>query len=475
MPKTKTWQDNQPDNDNPEIWRNRIIRYADARVDELLANPFNLRIHGQAQQAYMLGVLKSVGIVDTICINETTGHLVDGHLRMVLADRHGIESLPARWIQVSEAEEAEILLTFDWITTLATYDRDNTDALLRMVQTSEPDVQTMLAGMAEAQGLYFGDDSSEEPVGDAEAQLNRAHELVDKFQVERGQVWIIDRHRLMCGDAYSEENRTLLLDGAIPDLLNTDPPYGISIVKPTGNGSTADSGGAKAFGSTGDNERKGKSAIAERNRGNGAERGHVQHGKPSKNQWSKSHPEWLVMEGDNVGRGNPANIVQSNIYPVIEGDDTPFEPAFLLDLAPIIVLWGANYYADKLPTSSGWIVWDKRENITRNNFADCELAWTNQGKPARIFYHLWNGLHKGSQHGERRVHPTEKPVALFREIGELLAPRGLWLDLFAGSGAQLVAAHESGATCYALEYEPLYVATILQRMTDLGYTPVKAE
>jgi DNA modification methylase len=377
-------------------------------------------------------------------------------------------------VDLSEDEERLFLASFDWITSLATYDRDVLDSLLQEVQTDDNRLQAMLAEMASSHGLYFGDDDDTPQTGDSEAQLNRAHQLKDKYGVERGQVWAVGRHRIMCGDAYSEHDRNLLLDGANPDLLNTDPPYGISIVKPIGNGTAADSGGSKPFGSTADTDRKGKAAIAERNRGNGdAERGHVQHGKPSKNQWAKNHPEWLTIKGDDVGRSNPANVVQSNVYPVIEGDDTPFEPEFLLDLAPILVLWGANYYADKLPTSSGWIVWDKRENITRNNFADCEMAWTNQNKPSRIFYHLWNGLHKGSQHGERRIHPTEKPVALFREIGELLAPKGLWLDLFAGSGAQIVAAEQSGAICYAMEYELLYVASILERLSAMGLTPHK--
>lgn len=310
--------------------------------------------------------------------------------------------------------------------------------------------------------LSFLDKGKETPPGDSEAQLNRAHEWREKWNVEKGQLWQIGRHRLICGDSYDEDTRNRLLNGVIPDMLHTDAPYGISIVKPERGGSAADSGGSKPY------------------------------GKPSKNQWAKNRPEYLTMKGDDVqkgkvggGRGDlirlhaqqtgrvaPANIVQSNVYPVIEGDDKPFDPAFLLDMSPIIVLWGANYFADKLPISSGWITWDKREGITRNNFADCELAWTNQDKPARIFYHLWNGLHKGSQHGERRVHPTEKPVALFAEIGKLLAPDGIWLDLFAGSGAQIVAAEQTGATCYAVEYEVLYVATILERLSQMGLEPV---
>jgi site-specific DNA-methyltransferase (adenine-specific) len=168
-------------------------------------------------------------------------------------------------------------------------------------------------------------------------------------------------------------------------------------------------------------------------------------------------------------------IIQSTIYPVIHGDEKDFEPAGFLGLAKITILWGANYFAQKLPHSACWICWDKRENLTRNTFADCELAWCSEDSCARVFYHLWSGLYKGSQYGERRTHPTEKPVALFAEIGKMYAPESLWLDLFAGSGAQLVAAEQTGATCYACEWEPQYVAVALERMADMGLKPKLAK
>lgn len=280
-----------------------------------------------------------------------------------------------------------------------------------------------------------------EPPGDPEAALKRAQEWRDEWQVERGQLWQIGRHRVLCGDSYSQADIDRLLDGASPDMLHTDPPYGINAVSKKNSpaavkGKSAHISGVSAFGSTSGTERKSGVAFGLA-------------GIPSKNK-----------------------IIQSNLYPVIEGDDHPFDPTPLLGLAPIVILWGANYYADKLPISSGWVVWDKREDITRNSFADCELAWSNQSKPARLFHHLWNGLHKGSQHGERRYHPTEKPTQLFYSVGEMFCPEGLWLDLFAGAGGQVVAAQRLGtATCYALEYEPLYVATILHRLSELGLEP----
>lgn len=320
--------------------------------------------------------------------------------------------------------------------------------------------------------------NGDEPLGDPGAAIDRAEALREKYSVEKGQLWQIGRHRLLCGDAYSSEDVARLLDGANPDMLHIDPPYGIGIVKPSNGSSAADSGGAKPFGSTGETQRKGKNAVAFRNSVGSANTPHA--------KGALSHANlYPVMKGDSGAVGlSSANraqmmagakvrneIIQSNLYPVIQGDDRPFDPALFIGFAPVVVMWGANYYANLLPISSCWICWDKREGITRNNFADGELAWTNQNKPMRIFHHLWNGLHKGSQHGERRLHPTEKPVALFEEIGKMYADGGLWVDLFAGSGAQMVAAERTGATCYAMECEVLYVATIIERLAGMGLTP----
>ena len=443
-------------------WQDRVISFGRKPAHQFLAHEDNARRHPGIQREALRGSLETIGNIGVIIENITTGKVIDGHARIEEALTRN-EDMELAYIQVElePHEEAQALASYDFISSLAEYDKDSLATLFEQVATDDARVQATMSKLAEDHDMYFGDDN-DELGGNPEAQLNRAEEWQEKYQVERGQVWQIGRHRLMCGDSYNETHLELLLDGKTPDLLQTDPPYGINIVKPVSGKSTASDGGSKPFGSSSDSQRKGKTAIAFRNRGKvGGGVGALIH------QHQRQTGRHIAVNGD--------AIVQANVYPVIEGDDKPFEPEFLLDLAPILVLWGANYYADKLPNSSGWIVWDKRENITRNNFADCEMAWTNQKKPSRIFYHLWNGLHKGSQHGQRRLHPTEKPVDLFKEIGNLYAPQGLWLDLFAGAGGQIVAAEQTGATCYALEYEPLYVATILERMSAMGCDPYKIE
>lgn len=94
----------------------------------------------------------------------------------------------------------------------------------------------------------------------------------------------------------------------------------------------------------------------------------------------------------------------------VRGDGEPFDPAFLLRF-PTMVLWGANWYASKVPDSGGWLVWDKRCDWENKGFtaSDAELAWTNRGGMVRTFRMQWGGPVRG---GEGVFHPTQKPVAL---------------------------------------------------------------
>jgi len=78
------------------------------------------------------------------------------------------------------------------------------------------------------------------------------------------------------------------------------------------------------------------------------------------------------------------------------------------------IIWGANHFLDNIPfniSSPCWLVWDKK---TAGDFADCELAWTSFSTSVRIFEWLWSGFRK--QKPEDRIHPTQKPIALYKWI-----------------------------------------------------------
>jgi hypothetical protein len=131
--------------------------------------------------------------------------------------------------------------------------------------------------------------------------------------------------------------------------------------------------------------------------------------------------------------------------------------------------WGANHYGTAITDSSCWVVWDKQDGKSVT-FADCELAWTNVKQPARIFKHIWDGFRRDSERGEMRVHPTQKPVALFEWFFDKYGdPSDVILDPFLGSGGSIIAAQqmEGSRTVLGFELSESYCEVILQRFTSL--------
>lgn len=118
-------------------------------------------------------------------------------------------------------------------------------------------------------------------------------------------------------------------------------------------------------------------------------------------------------------------VAYGNDGVTIIGDDEPFDPSHLLDLAPQTLLWGANHYADRLPASRGWLVWDKRDGDAPTDQSDCELAWTDFLTTARLFSARWRGaMREGREQREGRFHINQKPVALMTWCLTLADPVG---------------------------------------------------
>jgi hypothetical protein len=144
-------------------------------------------------------------------------------------------------------------------------------------------------------------------------------------------------------------------------------------------------------------------------------------------------------------------------------------------IAPVQVWWGANYYADTLPPSPCWIVWDKDHHGM--DFADAELAWASVGSPVRCFRHAWSGADRDSEKGEARTHPNQKPVALFLWLYERYGkPGDLIFDPFLGSGPSLKAAHRMGdRTVVGFELSPHYIDHIIEWAESNGLHCERAE
>lgn len=255
-------------------------------------------------------------------------------------------------------------------------------------------------------------------------------ECLAEAVTRRGEVWLLGRHRLMCADSTSLDDVKALLNGAKLNMVYTDPPYGVEIVNADGKVSTGLPPGPALRGKVGGDKAFGKVGTIHKG--------------------MKAKP-----------------IIEANNYAPIIGDDSietavkSYQVCAALKI-PTMIFWGGNYYASALPDSSCWIVWDKDNG--QSFFADAELAWTNKKTAVRIFKHQWNGLIKASERGEKRCHPTQKPVALadwcFEKYGE---DGDNVLDLFSGSAASLIACEKTKRTWFGMEMAEHYCDVGLMR------------
>jgi site-specific DNA-methyltransferase (adenine-specific) len=177
-------------------------------------------------------------------------------------------------------------------------------------------------------------------------------------------------------------------------------------------------------------------------------------------------------------RNGEAGIDRSNLaseWPDgIVGDDKPFDPAPWLDISPHILFWGAHVFSDRLPAGS-WLIWDKVPTGKIRDQGDGEAAWMSGPiRPMRIYRLLWDGACVGAAArdevtaGQRRVHPTQKPVALMKWcIAQMRLPPGtIIVDPYMGSGATGIAAVQLGLPFVGMEIVPQYFDTSVRRIGE---------
>lgn len=160
-------------------------------------------------------------------------------------------------------------------------------------------------------------------------------------------------------------------------------------------------------------------------------------------------------------------------FPPIAGDDAPFDPSIVLDLGLPTAMFGANHYADKLPPSAAWIVWDKRDGMASVDQSDCELCWTNVGGAARMIRYQFNGgLALAKENGIATgrgvpvgLHPTQKPVVVMSHVIRHM-PEGSVLDPYMGSGTTLVASKNLGRKAIGIEIEEKYCEIAVKRLAQ---------
>jgi DNA modification methylase len=396
----------------------------------------NARTHPDAQIAALVNIMRDSGFTNPILIDDDDV-IVGGHGRAIAAAKLKMTEVPCVRLSGLTPDQIKAIRLSDNATGLASgWD----DALLRVeladLQASGFDLSLTGFSSLELTGLFSTQEQVAAPDDAPPPPANPVSVL--------GDIWLLGDHRIMCGDSLDIAQVRMLLNGVTPELANCDPPYGINIVK------GASDGGAKPFG-------KKTSGSTVQAYGNG--------GAPFGGWKDGDRQTRTPKQGRERGPAKNA-IILPGYYDAIIGDDTTDTAVAVYHLlvslgVPAIALWGGNYFANHLPPSRCWLVWDKETN---GNFADAELAWTNQDKVVKILKHQWSGLMKASERGQRRVHPTQKPVALAEWVADTISPKARTvLDLFLGSGSVLIAAQNRNLTCFGMEMAPAYIDVAVAR------------
>jgi site-specific DNA-methyltransferase (adenine-specific)/modification methylase len=146
----------------------------------------------------------------------------------------------------------------------------------------------------------------------------------------------------------------------------------------------------------------------------------------------------------------------------IDGDDAPFDPSPLLAF-PAAILWGANFYADKLP-GGRWLIWDKQEHGGSGDFSEAEIAWCSKPGALKFFRHMWLGVQRASEVGEARFHPMQKPIMLMEWCLGFLPEARTILDPYMGSAPVGCACVGLGRSYIGIEIDPRHFETACRRI-----------
>lgn len=135
----------------------------------------------------------------------------------------------------------------------------------------------------------------------------------------------------------------------------------------------------------------------------------------------------------------------------------------LLRISKNQIIWGGNYFSDKLNPTGSWIVWDKK--VTIPTLSDGELAWCSINNSVKFVRMLWSGYRKCEQ--TDRIHPTQKPIVLYKWLlKNYVKPGWSIFDSHVGSGSIRIACHDMGFDFTGCELDPDYHAAQESRFQD---------
>jgi DNA modification methylase len=364
-----------------------------ASVADLIPYALNSREHSDDQVAQIAASIRAFGFTNPVLIDEAN-NLIAGHGRVMAARKLGMTEVPAIVVTgMDERKRRALIIADNKLALNASWDmeallvevRDLGGEFGELMGFSNDELAAMMA--EETEGLTDEDAVPEVPAVPVTVE---------------GDVWLLGRHRLMCGDSTSIDTVDKLMAGRKADMVFTDPPYGIaySSDKFAGN----------------------KAGVTNK----------------------RNKAEMIIGDGDDF---DPSFLVQ-----MFKGAKEMF-------------VWGYQYYPEKLGRG-GIIVWNKkRETEAANPHGDFELCWSRKERN-KMCWLQWGGFknkEKGEDRLHTTQKPVALALWFFENWGNGLT---CVTDLFGGSGSTLIACEKTARDCRMMELDPKYCDVIVKRWQD---------
>lgn len=376
-------------------------------ISKLVPYVNNARTHSSEQINKLRASLREFGFINPVIIDREFG-IIAGHGRVMAAREEGIAEVPCVFVDhLTEAQKKAYILADNRMAMDAGWDEELLRVEIEALQGADFDVGVTGFDDKEIADLFKTDsDKVEDDDFDLTAALEKA-----SF-VEEGDVWVVGKHRLICGDATNPDHVAKLMDGKRANLILTDPPYGVSF--------------------------KSKSGLT------------------IKNDSMKNEEFYEFLKSAFVNMA--AHLEQGGSAYVFHADTEGlnFRQAFIdagFHLAGCCI-----WVKDSLVLGRSDYQW-QHEPVLYGFLKNGKHSWFSDRKQTTI----WN--FKKPKRNEN--HPTSKPLDLLSyPLGNSSQENAIVVDTFGGSGSTLMACEAMNRICYTMELDPKYASVILRRYVE---------
>lgn len=377
-------------------------------VSKLAPYVNNARTHSPEQVMKLRSSLREFGFINPIIIDRDYG-IIAGHGRLLAAKEEGITEVPCVFVDyLTEAQKKAYILADNRMVMDAGWDEELLRVEIEALQGEAFDVS--LTGFDEMELADLFKDGSDSGAEDDDYDLSAA--LEKAAFVERGDIWTVGRHRLMCGDATSAEDVAALMDDRKANLILTDPPYGVSF--------------------------KSSSGLT------------IQNDSMKNEEFYNFLLSAFENMADHLEKGGAAYVFHADT------EGLNFRRAFIdagFHLAGCCI-----WVKDSLVLGRSDYQW-QHEPVLYGFMQNGKHPWYSDRKQTTI----WN-FAKPKRNAN---HPTSKPLDLLGyPIGNSTQENAIVIDTFGGSGSTLMACEQINRTCCTMELDEKYASVILRRYVD---------